>query len=369
MAISLYSGLPGSGKSYGVVANVILPAVNAKRIIWSNIPVTMELQQLADEKGSVYELYETDDIKNDPEFFIKLPPGCLFILDEAWELWPAGLNMKSIPQDQAVFLTKHRHYVGDDGKSTEIVLVTQDGAQLSASVRQLIGITYRSTKLTAAGMDNRYRVDICNGCVTGNGVVPVSKRLSHEFGTYDKEVYKYYNTSTVSEVAGDDKRVDRRGNSLGKLFSVLGLLVVLLLGFLWGLYSFLNSWGGEAPKDLKTDINPQSVEAHIQPAVYMPPAKQNKDLPEYMRGYEFSIVLNNGQFPNIDYVIRMRKKTVYADLRRYQLASMGIDLEPISQCLVRISYEDFQTVVGCESGQDQNWVDETYNGIDAALSE
>ena len=38
MSIVGYSGLPGSGKSYGVVENVVIPALEAGRHIITNIP-------------------------------------------------------------------------------------------------------------------------------------------------------------------------------------------------------------------------------------------------------------------------------------------------------------------------------------------
>jgi len=43
MSILAYTGLPGHGKSYGVVENVILPALRMKRVVYTNIPLNDEL--------------------------------------------------------------------------------------------------------------------------------------------------------------------------------------------------------------------------------------------------------------------------------------------------------------------------------------
>ena len=43
MSITAYTGLPGSGKTYGVVQHVIVPALQAGRRVVTNIPMRADV--------------------------------------------------------------------------------------------------------------------------------------------------------------------------------------------------------------------------------------------------------------------------------------------------------------------------------------
>ena len=60
MSISAYTGLPGHGKSYGVVDNVIRPALEKKREIFTNIP--MNSDECLERFGMTVTQFKTEDI-------------------------------------------------------------------------------------------------------------------------------------------------------------------------------------------------------------------------------------------------------------------------------------------------------------------
>jgi zona occludens toxin (predicted ATPase) len=230
MSIVGYSGLPGSGKSYGVVENVVIPALESGRHIITNIP--LKTGRLSDDfpQGKVT-IFDNRDAEGDPDFFSLEghPAGVIWIIDEAWRFWKSGMKSVNIPQVQKEFFTEHRHMVGEDGRTNEIVLVTQDLQQLCAFVRDLVEETYRAVKLTAVGQKNRYRVDVYQGGVTGQ---KPGKPMRQLYGKYKPEIYQYYKSHTRNKTdfaAGMEEKADDRANVLKHP------LVFLPRSWLWAL--------------------------------------------------------------------------------------------------------------------------------------
>lgn len=253
MSIVGYSGLPGSGKSYGVVENVIIPALEAGRHIITNIP--LKIGRLSDDfpQGKV-QIFTNQEAENDSGFFDleRHPPGVIWIIDEAWRFWKSGMKAVNIPQCQKEFFTEHRHCVGEDGRTNEIVLVTQDLAQLCAFVRGLVEETYRATKLTAIGQRNKYRVDVYMGAATGQKPGQPMRQL---YGTYKPEVYQYYKSHTRNKTdfaAGMEEKADDRANVLKHPLIKLGIpLAFAVMAF--GIYQVYSYFVGDddTPAEMK----------------------------------------------------------------------------------------------------------------------
>jgi len=236
MSIVAYSGLPGSGKSYGVVENVIIPALEAGRTVLTN--VSLRVGYLSDDfpNGRIIQ-FDSKEPEENPNFFNleTLPPGVIIVIDEAWRYWKSGMKSTNIPQVQKEFFTEHRHVVGPDGHTNEIVLVTQDLSQLCMFVRSLVEETYRAVKLTAVGQRNKYRVDVFMGAATGQ---KPGKPMRQLYGKYKPEVYKYYKSHTRNKTdfaAGMEEKADDRANVLKSPFIKYGMPAAVLL-MVWGVY-------------------------------------------------------------------------------------------------------------------------------------
>jgi zona occludens toxin len=274
MAIDAYTGLPRSGKSYSVVKNVILPSLQEGREVHTNIPLT----DLCTDKypGLVHQL-KAEWFK-DLELFAAIPAGAVVVLDELWRRWPAGLKANNVNFADKEFLAEHGHNVDDNGNTTRVVLVTQDLSQISAFARDLVAMTYRTTKLDAVGADSRFRVDIYTGCVTGQKP-PKSQLLRSTFDKYESWVYDHYRSSTKSKTGdvGNESRADKRANiwkSPFILFSIIAPLVAIpLLG--WYVSNLFFSGLGM----VEPEPEPQAI---LQPMVNPDPPGYTSDIhPEY----------------------------------------------------------------------------------------
>lgn len=60
------------------------------------------------------------------------PNGALVVLDEVWRFWPAGKKVDKIPEAWKSFLAEHGHRVDAAGNAMQVVLITQDLAQIAA---------------------------------------------------------------------------------------------------------------------------------------------------------------------------------------------------------------------------------------------
>lgn len=234
MSIAAYTGLPGSGKSYGVVENVIVPALKAGRHVVTNMPLERDKLLAYCGAGEITLIDSNVDVAAIVQMGVDMP-GVYFVLDECWRYWPAGKLPNQIPESEKEFFAMHRHRVGADGMSTEIVLVTQDLSQISGFVRALVEQTFRATKLTAVGSKNKYRVDVYEGAVTGPKPSP-TRRLREMYGKYKPEIYALYRSHTQSQVgAGQETKADSRGSLLKGWRIKIAVLALIGVPFvLWG---------------------------------------------------------------------------------------------------------------------------------------
>ena len=235
VSIFAYTGLPGSGKSYTVVEHQVLPALKAGRLVVTNLPVYRDLicQDLGIDPQMLRE-FPSEAVAAEPEkIFEAAPNGCVLILDEVWRLFPAGLKSNKVPEPFRTVFAEHRHRVDAAGRAMDIVLVTQDLAQISAFARQLVETTFRTTKLTSIGQRGRYRTDVYASAVSGPNPNP-SSALRQLFGRYDAKVYRYYKSHTQSEAkqdGADEAPVDKRANVLLRPMMIAAPFVVA--GLLW----------------------------------------------------------------------------------------------------------------------------------------
>jgi zona occludens toxin len=345
MTISAYTGLPGGGKSFGVVENVIIPATESCIQVFTNIPLYRELWQ--ERFSFVPTHFEIQDIIDNKDWWTDVfIPGSILVLDEVTRLWPSGLNAKNIRNEDRVFLAEHRHLVGDEnGLSTEIVLVVQDLSHVASYVRSLVETTFRVTKLTNLGLDKRYRVDVYYGPVTGPSP-PAKKRQREIFGTFKKDICDLYVSHTKSIVgAGNESRIDKRFNIFGKLSLKLGIAAFFLCLVLvyFGLTSVLGFFNADENVHKKTNIESTPVLDKNMVPVKMSSGHNTPVLtsaPLIREEFEFTqitIVSNNGHFPNFDYRFHVLADKNEAVLSISELSTLGFVVTPVSQCLAKIT--------------------------------
>ncbi|WGS84971.1 zonular occludens toxin domain-containing protein [Methylomonas sp. UP202] len=200
------SGLPRSGKSYTAIELFVLPALREGRRIVTNLPLRMDAIR-RDFPGADVEIIADLTIHDWGE----VGGGCLAILDEVWRLWPQGQKMNAIPEKQLAFLKEHGHRSDENGRSMDVVLVTQDMQDICAPVRALVETTIICVKHLDLGREDafvRYRCRAACSLVKKDNAPPQSQIIGNENARYDKSVYQYYRTHMHS--AGDSAPNEKR---------------------------------------------------------------------------------------------------------------------------------------------------------------
>lgn len=357
MAINAYTGLPGSGKSYGVIENVIVPALKKGRMVWTNIPVNEEA--MAAHAGSLPHPFSVDDIRSNPRWFQEVfPAGAVLVLDECWRVWPAGLKANNISEHHKSFLAEHRHLVGEDGFSTEIYLVTQDLAQVAAFARQLVDSTFRAQKLASVGLSKKFRVDIYDGAMAGPKP-PKDKRIRQIYGTYKPEIFKLYKSHTMSETgaAGDETASDGRKNIFRGAAAKL-ILVVIVLGSvfsIWGLMKVKHSYDPPKPAAL-----PATTAG--QPGAQARPAQRTG----FLQDKKISIAANLFDGVAFRFRFRVEDGDRYSVVTADMLEQIGYHVSPLDQCLAVIAGHGQVLYVQCRHEREREGLNLVSATSDAA---
>lgn len=264
MAINVYTGLMGSGKSYEVVSGPILDGIAQGRRVVTNVDgingdlirayVSEKRGIPLDKLGEV--LHVTNEQCASPDFLpyydksksshtdTTVQPGDLVCIDEAWRIW--GTDCKLLDQHKSFFL-EHRHFVHPvTNVACDLVLMIQDMGTLHRFVRVVVAFSYRThKKVSLFGTNTRqYSVEQWEGSKMTKGT-----RLSSHVKLYDKDVFPLY-SSFKGGVDGKQATVDRRQNVLfTPLNIVLAISVpIVFSASIWFLWRYFH--GGMAGKGL-----------------------------------------------------------------------------------------------------------------------
>ena len=253
MAITAYTGPPGSGKSYALVEQVIVPAVMAGRRVLTNVAgvdpdkVRAYCQGKMDEPsrcGSVVlfdgrqatepHFFPTEEIP-DSETFVK--GGDLIVFDE-WRLyWPKRGKLPSA--DLEPFLRWHRHLVSADGVACDVAIASQLPTDIHMDFRGLVESSYKFRKLKSVGLNKAYAWDGYDGHLQ-----PKGKAERKGNGTYRDEItalYSSYSTTKQATELVTDKRMSIFGKST-VVMMVGGVVVAISAG--WYIYGFFTGGAG-----------------------------------------------------------------------------------------------------------------------------
>lgn len=255
MAIDAYVGLPGHGKSYGVVEHVIIPSLKQGRHVVTNIPLNADAL-LMDFGGTIQQLpVDWFELKDLSEYATN---GCVLVLDELWRRWPSGMLTNQASTEDKALLAEHRHRVDKENRSMRIVLVTQDLSQIANWVRVLVESTYRVSKKSK----KFYVVSIYNGAVTGVRP-PKSALLRQATGRFKKEVYVYYSSATQSQTGnvGDESKADSRSSIL-KSWGLWALIITSLIGGIVGVMGIKSFFTAKTVESVEPPpLQPQKQQA------------------------------------------------------------------------------------------------------------
>lgn len=254
MAINAYTGLMGSGKTYEVVASVIVPAIKTGRNVVTNIrglnhdAICKHLGKPADGVAAFGKIRQVknDEIQDDdffPKFvdekFVVLPetivqPGDLVAIDEAWRPW--GNDSKCVKSHMS-FFREHRQCVTEAGMSCDLVVLSQDITDIHKLLKNVIEMSFLFTKLKTLGLSKRYRVEVYEG-----SKLYKTKLTSRTVSKYNKAIFPLYKSYASESGAGVEKVVDARQNMLkqGAFFVPLLIAVGMMAYAAWWLWGYFH---------------------------------------------------------------------------------------------------------------------------------
>ncbi|MFM0260915.1 zonular occludens toxin domain-containing protein [Paraburkholderia sediminicola] len=254
MAINVYGGIMGSGKSYEVVSGPLIDGISAGRRVVTNIDGVNEDRihdYLVDVRGLDAEklghvVHVTTDRVKEPGFFPievessegaavtpgLVEPGDLVVIDEAWKLWTQGEKMS---KEHVAFFRMHRHFVhSGTGLACDVVLMVQDIGDLPRMLKAVVELSFVMVKLKALGASTKYRVEMYEGWKQNR-----KTRIGTFLRSYKKEIFPLY--KSYAGVGGSEAVVDKRQNILAN--KRLWLMAAFLVGmsfvsvrFLWSFF-------------------------------------------------------------------------------------------------------------------------------------
>ena len=258
MPITVYHGLMRSGKSYEVVAEVILAAIASGRRVVTNVDgisndrirdyVAKKKSIPVDQLGIVFHVSNEDVFK--PDFFpyyddVKhahtdtiVQPGDLVCIDEAWRFW--GATDCKLHKNHKSFFLEHGHFTHPvTGVACDLVLMIQDMNTLHRFVKHVVAFNFRTHKKVSFGLGNTYSVTMYEGYKQTSGA-----RIGEWVRRYRKEIFPLY-SSFKGGADGKTVNVDKRQN----IFANPKLWAMVLLFTIGGVYSLRNIWRFFHPVD------------------------------------------------------------------------------------------------------------------------
>lgn len=190
--IYLYTGTPGSGKSYHA-AQVV------DRALHRNIPVIANFEVNQDPKRHKGEYIYIDTLDMTPDFFMSyaeehFKPGRnehqgIIIIDEAQIPFNSREGLNRNRMKWISFFSKHRHYFYD------IILITQHDRMIDRQIRSLVETEYKHRKLTNFGAKGWFMIVIFHKMfVAVQYWYPIQEKVGSEFFNLSKRVCKLYDT-------------------------------------------------------------------------------------------------------------------------------------------------------------------------------
>lgn len=174
------------------------------------------------------------------EVFAELPvtgdsvvqPGDFVIVDEAWRYWS---DECSLTAEHMNFFRMHRHYVGADGVSCDLLVLIQDFASLNRFLRGVCELVLIFFKLKSLGWSSRYRVETYEGKPRKATLVSTSPMQK-----YKKEIFPLY--KSYDGAKGKESSTDDRQNIFkNRWFQIIMIgAVVALFYFGWWFFSYVS---------------------------------------------------------------------------------------------------------------------------------
>lgn len=268
-----YFGVQGSGKSFEIVKNVILPALSkTHRRIVANIDglnaeaiseylgfdVSERIIMYRDEEllepGFLPTQTEVDDAYSESI----VQPGDLLIIDEG----ARTLGVSKKPPERVIdFIRMARHYTDDRGMPCNIVVAAQALTMIHKDCRSMLASIVKTRKHIAVGRPDAYVVHVYDGDK------PTRDALCNTYQEkYDPEIFPLYKTSSGGhgmEVIVDDRVNMLKGRGFNYLKWGIGISIAMSLLGIYFVYSWFTGVKEKAEKRSSHSVSaPKDPAAH-----------------------------------------------------------------------------------------------------------
>lgn len=296
MAVTAYVGLPRAGKSYEVVVNVILSAIEQGRDVISNIAGLNEalmhdflVQEGANRQDLGRLKFVTEEQVKDPNFWLTdkdkteeekatkfIKAGDLVALDEIWRFFPPDEKLPKYVQN---FFRMHGHFVNAvNGLTCEIALISQHVDDFHRFMKRVIMQTVEMIKNVEIGSDKTYRINIYQKYY-------MHKKPLKQLGPYkyNPKYFPLYKSNSMNEsgIKPREERTEKRNNVLKTKTVMFGVplgFVMLISAFYYGSQFFFNPEFHNVgmPKDAK--LVDSEIPAEYPQNRYAPQQKPQADI-------------------------------------------------------------------------------------------
>lgn len=265
----LLAGLPGAGKSHHSVI-LIRDALKDGRVVVTNVAVDEDELNGLGFSGSLICLSDRDMSQCD---FLAEYPGGFFVFDEVRKWLPSGMQQKNLPKHWDQLLSEHRHIEDDQGRSSEVVLISQCASQLPRCVRTLVDNTLIFTKLNKLGMRNAYVCRVYNGPQSLTEARKID--LINSFRQrYSADIFRLYRSHSKAQGVGNfQEDGDKGASNVLKGFQFRAVLFAFVAGVISLIWFFSSGWGGIAPT---SDVDGSVSAVLVEPSVVKPKELDSK---------------------------------------------------------------------------------------------
>lgn len=199
--ISLYSGTPGSGKTFHV-SQKIYYGLRAKKNYICNFPVNLDYIKGRKRKIGRFDYVKTSEIN--PEYLLeyakkhhsfKKESETTIVIDECGIIFnPRGWDNKS-RMAWIEFFSLHRHYGFD------VILISQTDRMIDRQIRGFVEYEHRHRKINNYKIWGRILGLLCGGTLFVDVIVwyGLREKTGSEFIRYSRKVAKIYDTFMLME--------------------------------------------------------------------------------------------------------------------------------------------------------------------------
>jgi len=375
--INAIVGRTRSGKSYEAVRYNAIEQLKKNRMVVTNLSLNIDricavygehlrdLIVVVESDFSDFTGKPTDHYFSTPDHFIRHTwkndnnQGPYFIIDEAHFVFGEGCT-----SEVKKFLAMHGHYGFD------ILLLTQDVSQLDKVVRKMPDIAIRTIKLGIVGNDKQYKRKVYSSCQFRN-----AEFISEETRDYDPAYFDFYSSHTLSSSSVTETKLeDLKGGGFfpnkKPIIFVLGFAVLLLIFIFNRMFSTSPVEVPEAkvvpvenpsiqsthipsnnnPANLKPNSNPVP-----SPAPVAAPQPSDFDLERHpfdkvsLHIVGRSKIVGNGRYIDSLEISASKRNRVIFDIDSNDLFKAGYDVEVYSDCSARITYNEYEDFLVCDS--------------------